>query len=229
MSTIKQKREFLSRILYDNQAWELPDERIIAAYCAYNRIPQAIEEIWIECNGVEFELTGKIEFTKLETQFGMEEVDGMSVRDAIKAEAKLEQAEREYLRVMQSAKNKTKRTREATEPKLMITKSVNTAIEQSHYICYFFFGDEDTILYIGKTNNFNTRWSDHVKTKDISRVKRIELHTFDSHPDVMFYETQMILVHQPEWNKRDTEGRKSKLSMEPLEILHIDIKQPTFA
>jgi hypothetical protein len=220
MSTMQQKREFLSRILYDDQAWTLPDERIIAGYAAYHREP-AWEDRWIE-----YEDFKSYEDTlTLDSQLGADTVDSMTEYERKKAEAKLVVAEREYHRLI--AKSKSKRDVQRTIPlkHLDTPASVSLALRDSLYVCYFFYGAEDELLYVGKTNNFFTRWSDHVKTKDIAQVARVELHTFESSPDVLFYETQMILERQPKWNVQGKSGHKSKFSIEPLAVLHIMAKE----
>ena len=43
MQTIQGKRQFLSRILWDDTAYTLPDEAIIAAYCSYFNLPEEVE------------------------------------------------------------------------------------------------------------------------------------------------------------------------------------------
>jgi hypothetical protein len=90
-------------------------------------------------------------------------------------------------------------------------------------VCYFFYGEDDKLLYVGKANDFFVRWNEHKKQKDISKIKRFEFHAFDSLPDALFYEVQMILALSPKWNKRDTKGTKSNFSIAPASIIHASI------
>lgn len=44
MQNMQGKREFLSKILYDDWAYTLPDEAINAGYCAYFNLPEEVEQ-----------------------------------------------------------------------------------------------------------------------------------------------------------------------------------------
>jgi hypothetical protein len=221
MSTIHQKRIFLARILYDNQAWELPDENIIAAYAAYHRAP-SYEDKWIEYDRREYESS-----LSLDEQLGCDVVEKMSERDMLKAYAELESAEDQYQKLIISSRYRKESIKPEPLKHLVTPPDVQGALRDALYVCYFFFDCDGEVLYIGKTNNFFTRWSSHIKDKDIAEISRMEFHIFDSGPDVLFYEAQMILEHQPLWNKRDTVGHKSKLNIEPIRVVEMVIEPAT--
>lgn len=101
--------------------------------------------------------------------------------------------------------------------------SLKDKLNDCECVCYFFFGENDELLYVGKANDFFERWNEHKKQKDISKIKRFEFHEFNSLPDVMFYEAQMILGLSPKWNKKDTKGTMSSLSIAPVSIIHASI------
>jgi hypothetical protein len=202
MNTIQGKREFLSKILYDDQAWTLLDEAIIAGYCAYFRVPKSLEDAWIKYKDVE-PPKERIVFLSPE-EFDIE--DGEEVPECVQDE---------YNGLVQRIVS----TSRAID-KLKFEEGQRDKVDSANYLCYVFYDSSNTILYVGKTNSFITRWSDHVKNKDTSRIERIEFHTFDSHPEVLFYETQLIIENQPEWNKRDTGGKKASFNLQPLEVLH---------
>lgn len=77
----------------------------------------------------------------------------------------------------------------------------------------FYSGDE--LIYIGKTNNFNTRFQSHFKTyknkahykttigKNISLVDRIEICELGE-ADTNIYEMYLLAKHKPRFNERDT-------------------------
>lgn len=213
-SSIKRKREFLSTILYDDQAYTLPDEMIITGYCAYHRLSKDIENAWIA--QLKYESippkTGKVVFAR------DEEVDEKKA-----AQLELDYVEKEYQKIVQAMKaahapthKKRSRKRDKTRvPMLDVDDFTFDMLKDYAYACYFFYGYDGSILYVGQTNDFVGRWRTHTTEKDVSQVARVEMHLFSALADVLFYEAQNIITHQPVWNKRDKVGTLSKFSVEP--------------
>lgn len=104
-------------------------------------------------------------------------------------------------------------------------KTLRDKLGSCECVCYFFFGEDDKLLYVGKANDFYIRWTEHKKLKDISKIKRLEFHVFHSLPDVVFYEAQMILALRPLWNKKDTKGTMSSITIAPAEIIHAKVEE----
>lgn len=83
-------------------------------------------------------------------------------------------------------------------------------------VVYFFYGSAHELLYVGRTNNFVKRWSDHCNSgKPMHLVKFVGVHVFDTKPEVVFYEAQKILQLEPEWNISGTNGKISHYEMQP--------------
>jgi hypothetical protein len=88
---------------------------------------------------------------------------------------------------------------------------------------YFFYGKADTLLYIGKTDNFQSRWQQHNRSeKSMEDVERVALHLFDSTPEMVFYEAQQIILQRPAWNKRGVDDIPSKFDITPLATVWFD-------
>ena len=69
-------------------------------------------------------------------------------------------------------------------------------------VVYFFYNTDNDLLYIGRTNNFCTRWKDHCNSnKTMCEVTSVNVHVFDTKQEVYFYEIQKIAELNPLWNK----------------------------
>lgn len=67
------------------------------------------------------------------------------------------------------------------------------------HVVYHFYSTDNRLLYIGRTNNFITRWRSHHAEgiKDMALVDHIDLHIFETKAETMFYEAQQIARKQP--------------------------------
>lgn len=69
-------------------------------------------------------------------------------------------------------------------------------------VVYFFYNKNNDILYIGRTNNFCTRWKYHCgSSKPMHEVTEVKVNVFDTKQEVYFYEMQKIAELNPLWNK----------------------------
>lgn len=88
-------------------------------------------------------------------------------------------------------------------------------------LVYLFVCENGMVIYVGRTDKFATRWKQHLASdKALHLVHRIELHVMDSDAEAHFYETEMILKYQPIWNKVGRHAKPSKMSVEPVGIVH---------
>lgn len=105
----------------------------------------------------------------------------------------------------------------------MTFETMNMFQDKECHVVYFFYGADNVLLYVGRTNNFKSRWKQHMQTdKDMKKIKRVCLHIFETKPETIFYEAQMIVAHQPVWNKAGLLGKMSKHSIEPVDIVWFD-------
>lgn len=97
--------------------------------------------------------------------------------------------------------------------------------EENCNVVYFFYGKGDTLLYVGKTDNFPSRWAQHNSSeKEMGLVQRVALHLFASAPEMLFYEAQQIIKQQPQWNKSGINDKPSIFDISPLSVVWFDRK-----
>ncbi len=78
-------------------------------------------------------------------------------------------------------------------------------------VVYIFMNKKDEILYIGKTTNFNTRWSQHIRDNNpITQVKTVVIMSYESESEASFAESQGIAYYLPKWNIHGKENTLSK-------------------
>lgn len=84
-------------------------------------------------------------------------------------------------------------------------------------VVYLMYDVDGNVVYVGRTDNFKSRWVDHLKSdKPMHNVAQVELRLFDTKPETMFYEAQRIAELQPAWNIAGIGGKLSKQELEPI-------------
>lgn len=95
--------------------------------------------------------------------------------------------------------------------------------KQECHVVYFFYGEGDELLYVGRTNKFASRWSQHLKSeKEMLRVKKVCLHIFDTKPETIFYEAQKIAGLQPKWNIAGLDAKVARNMIKPIDTAWFD-------
>ena len=88
------------------------------------------------------------------------------------------------------------------------------------HVVYHFYGEGDKLLYVGRTNSFNSRWSQHLASdKEMHKVVKVEFHLFETKSETMFYETQKIAILAPPWNIAGIGVKPSKQHIAPVGIV----------
>jgi hypothetical protein len=90
-------------------------------------------------------------------------------------------------------------------------------------VVYFFYAEDGTLLYVGRTDNFARRWSQHLKSdKDMVQISKVCLHLFDTTPETIFYEAQKIAGLQPKWNIAGIDGKVARNTIKPWHVVWFD-------
>ena len=91
-------------------------------------------------------------------------------------------------------------------------------------VVYIFLGKNNKCLYVGKTTNFCSRWSQHVRGENpIAKVKKVILMTYESVADAVFMESQLIVQCQPEWNKQGLDEKESKMHIDQTATIELKV------
>lgn len=84
------------------------------------------------------------------------------------------------------------------------------------HVVYFFYGEDEELLYVGRTSSFKKRWAQHLQSpKDMPQVSKVCLHLFDTKPETIFYEAQKIAGLKPKWNKAGLDGKVARNTIKP--------------
>lgn len=91
-------------------------------------------------------------------------------------------------------------------------------------LVYMFLGKGDKVLYVGKTTQFCSRWSQHVRgDKPMLEVKRVVLYLYDSVSDAAFQESQYIIYNQPPWNTQGKNCEPSPRGIQPSAYVELKV------
>lgn len=83
-------------------------------------------------------------------------------------------------------------------------------------IVYEFYNENNTLLYVGKTTNFCSRWSTHFRSKKpMLEVVKIVIKTYNDYAEASFVEAQLIAKLQPSWNSQGKDEKASRKKMKP--------------
>lgn len=82
------------------------------------------------------------------------------------------------------------------------TRGTKTPRAIEVYVCY---DAKNHIIYVGRTDRFSTRWSDHKRRKPVmvALTRRVHHMYFDTYGESLEAEAHLIRVAQPVYN---TEG-----------------------
>lgn len=84
-------------------------------------------------------------------------------------------------------------------------------------VVYFMYDVDGKLLYIGRTDNFKSRWNDHLRSdKPMHKVAQVELRLFDTKQETMFYEAQKIAELQPPLNLVGLDVKMSRHEIPPI-------------
>ena len=84
-------------------------------------------------------------------------------------------------------------------------------------VVYQFEDSAGCVLYVGKTTNFCSRWSQHFRSdKPILDVAKVRIFVYKDYSEASFVEAQLIARLKPSWNSQGKEEKVSKRKMKPV-------------
>lgn len=91
-------------------------------------------------------------------------------------------------------------------------------------IVYEFYDKYGELVYIGKTTNFCSRWSIHLRSdKPILELGKIVIRAYDSYSEASFVEAQEIAKYKPSWNVHGKEESVSQIDIQHKEIFSLNV------
>lgn len=95
------------------------------------------------------------------------------------------------------------------------------------HVVYYFYGANNSVLYVGRTDCFQSRWMTHLGgDKQMHMVQKVEIKLFENKLETIFYEGQEIIALQPWWNIAGLDGKASKQHIYPIATCWFDCKVP---